>query len=51
MLRNIESHNLSATVRQDGHDVEQSKRDRHGDEHVDGSDADCFVAQEATPGR
>ena len=51
MLRNIEPHNPSATVSQDDHNVEQSKRDRHGDEHVDGSDADCFVAQEPTPGR
>ena len=51
MLRNIEPHNLSATVSQDDHDVEQSKRGRHGDEHVDGGDADCFVAQKATPCR
>jgi hypothetical protein len=49
MLRNIEPHNFSATVSQDYHNVEQSKRGRHGDEHIDGSDADCFVAQKATP--
>jgi len=36
-------------VSQDDHDVGQSKRNRHGDEHVDGSDADCPVAQGATP--
>ena len=32
MLRNIEPHNPSATVSQDDHDVEQSKRGRHGDQ-------------------
>ena len=51
MLGNVEPHNLSATVSQDDHDVEQSKRGRHRDEHVDGGDADCFVAQEAAPCR
>src|ERR1700693_4660834 len=51
MLRNIESHNPSATVSQDDHNVDQSKRGRHGNEHVDCGDAECFVAQEATPGR
>jgi hypothetical protein len=48
MLRNIEPDNLSATVSQDDHDVEQSKRGLHGNEHVDGDDADCFVAEETT---
>jgi hypothetical protein len=42
MLRNIESHNPSATVSQDDHNVEQSKRGRHGNEHVDGGDADLL---------
>ena len=51
MPRNIEPHNPSATVSQNDHDVEQSKRGRHRDEHVDGGDAGCFVAQEATPCR
>src|SRR5258708_38449879 len=51
MLRNIEPNNLSATVSQDDHDVEQSKRGRHGDERVDGGDSYCFVAQKATPCR
>ena len=45
MPHNIDLHNLSATMRQDDHNVEQSKRGRHRDEHVDGGDADCFVAQ------
>ena len=49
MLCNIAPHNLSATVSQDAHDVERSKRGRHRDEYIDGGDADCFVAQEATP--
>jgi hypothetical protein len=39
MLRNIEPHNLSATVSQDHHNIEQSKRGRQGDEHVDGGNA------------
>jgi hypothetical protein len=39
MLRNIEPHNLSATVNLDDHDVEQSKRGGHGDERIDGGDA------------
>ena len=34
MLGDIAPHNPSATVSQDDHDVEQSKRGRHGDEHV-----------------
>jgi hypothetical protein len=32
-------------------DIEQSKRGRHGNEHVDGDNPDCFVAQEPTPRR
>jgi hypothetical protein len=37
-LRNIEPYNLSSIVSPDDHYVEQSKRGRHGDKHVDGGD-------------
>jgi hypothetical protein len=44
MLRDIEPHNPSTIVSQDDHDVKRTKRGRHGNGHVDGGDADCFVA-------
>jgi hypothetical protein len=42
---------ISTIVSQDDREVEQSKRSRHGDEHVDGGDTDRFVAQKAAPCR
>jgi len=51
MLCDIEADNLAAVVGQYEHYEQQPEGCRRHDEHVDGSDAECLVAQEAAPTR
>ena len=51
MLSDIEADNLPAVVREDEHHEQEPEGRRGHDKHVDGSDAECLVAQKAAPGR
>jgi hypothetical protein len=48
MLRDIEAKNLTAVVGQYEH---YSRKVAEGTMNIDGSDAECLIAQEAAPGR
>ena len=51
LLGDIEPRDSPAIVGEDRHHVEEPKRGRHYDKHVDGGDALGLIAQEATPRR
>src|SRR6266481_3975931 len=51
MLSDRCTHDLPAIVGQNNHHVEQAKRCRRHDKHVDGGDAFGVIAKKAAPGR